>query len=140
MKIKDPVEQRGGEAPPSTENEARRTEEDTLPHGENDEKLLKPKRSCLNCVHLGEDWTCRVEGRKEIGNPFEEKTDCSDWKPVGASLGFIQAFPPCTPEYDAIVQETVEKALADYSGQEGTEKDDLSVQSGNSPRQRTQKK
>lgn len=100
---------------------------------ENDGKPLKPRRNCLNCMHLGEDWTCRAEGRREIGNPFEERADCGDWKPVEATLGLIQVFPPCTPEYDAVVQETVERALADYSGQEGR---DDSVQKGRTRRQK----
>jgi len=91
-------------------------------------------------MHLGEDWTCRAEGRREIGNPFEERADCGDWKPVEATLGLIQAFPPCTPEYDAVIQETVERALADYSGQEGTEKDEESLWGGNSLHQKTRKK
>jgi len=110
------------------------SEESHLPHGENNGKLSKLKRNCLNCQNLGEDWTCRVGGRREIGNSFEERADCGDWKPAGATLGLIQVFPPCTPEYDVIIQETVERALADYSGQEG--RDDSVQKGGESPTKR----
>lgn len=134
MNIKDPVEQRKAETHPVTEDSA-----STLPHGEKDEKLLKPQRSCINCEHLGEDWTCRMQG-KAIGNPFEDQTECGDWKPAGASLGLTQTFPPCTPEYENLVQETVEKALAD-SGQSSIEPEkDAPVQKGKSLHQKAQKK
>lgn len=77
---------------------------------------------------------------KAIGNPFEDQTECGDWKPAGASLGLTQTFPPCTPEYENLVQETVEKALAD-SGQSSIEPEkDAPVQKGKSLHQKAQKK
>jgi len=127
----DLVERRIREAYPEIGERVKGTEEDSLLRGERYQRLeaelaerlselLNLKRSCINCEHLvEEDWTCHEEGRKEIKDPFEERADCRAWKPAGASSGPL-SFPPCTPEYEDIVADSVEKALMDRLGRETT--------------------
>jgi len=129
--IIDLVERRIREAYPEIEERVKRTEEDSLLSGERYQRLevelaerlselMNLKRSCINSKHLvEEDWTCQEEGRKEIRDPFEERTDCKAWKPAEARLGTL-SFPPCTPEYEDLIADSVEEALMDRLGREIT--------------------